>query len=269
MNINTLNISLIKKFSESNSSVIASFLDFQNAFEVSKLLNDLSPKITVDILERMLPQKAASIILNLSESHIDKILDIIQIHNLLSILQFLNKEDKKAILEKVKYLKKINLEFYLNYRLDLVGSWMQTDIPQVNVNFSISDVKNYLKENFQNKNFKEVYVLDNNEFKGIISLDKLILSDNKLTCDSIYEQFKHTISPKMKLKAISNNPGFNKYERLPVVENKNQLLGSLAFIDLQKGLQHNQAVNSPTNDNDTLMYGVYGQTLLNLLNIKE
>jgi len=225
--------------------------------------------VSAKILEKISPKTALELISKFSEDNQTKILKLIKAYNLISILRFLDRKELEKYIKKLGVIEKAKIELQLKYEQDEVGAWMSPNVPQVNGDYSISDVKKYLDEHYSKEQFREIYVVSRDGLlEGIINLDKILLASDNIKAGSIAKVMKFTLSPRVKLNVVQNHIGFKKYDRLPVVSKDNKIMGVFSYVDLKKGISHSSATGLTLEEDLTEGYGIYGDTLLSLLNIK-
>lgn len=260
---------LIEEFAKIHPIYTSKILEFISIQDLLYVLQNIKLEVSAKILEKMSPKTSLDLISKFSEENQSKILNLIKPYNLISILRFVTKSELEFYLKKISYLERAKVELQLKYEQDEVGAWMNADVPQVNSDHSILDVKKYLDEHYKNERFKEVYVVNNQGlFEGIINLDKILLANDNIKAGSLARVMKYILSPRVKIEVAQNHTGFKKYERLPVVSRDNKILGVFSYVDLKKGLTYGQVTGVNFDEETAEGYGIYGDTLLSLLNIK-
>lgn len=262
-------LSLIEEFASEHPIYTTKVLEFISVQDLLYVLQNIDLRVSARILEIMSPRNSLELISRFSEDNQIDILKYIGPEHLISILRFLDKKEQTKYIKNLSYLERSRVELQLKYELDEVGAWMCSNVPQVNRDYSLKDLKNYLDEFYENEQFKEVFVIDTDCFlEGVLSLDKIILSSDNIKVGSLAKTMKYTLSPRLKLNVVQNHIGFMKFDRLPVVSKKNKILGVFSYVDLKKGLSYGKATGMMLEDELTEGYGIYGDTLLGLLNIK-
>lgn len=262
-------LSLIEGFAKIHPIYTSKILEFISVQDLLYVLQNIKLDVSAKILEKMSPKTSLELISKFSGENQAKILNLIKPYNLISILRFLTRKELDFYLKKLGYLERAKVELQLKYEQDEVGAWMSANVPQVNGDHSIADVKVYLDEHYKKEQFKEVFVVNNNGFlEGVINLDKILLANDNIKSGSIAKAMKYTLSPRIKLDVVQNHVGFKKYDRLPVISKDNKILGVFSIIDLKKGLTHSNATGLTLEEESIEGYGIYGDTLLSLLNIK-
>lgn len=262
-------LSLIEEFAKIHPIYTAKIFEFVSCQDLLYILQNIDLKVSAKILEKLSPKTSLELISKFNEDNQHDIIKLIKPSHLISILRFLDKKELDKFLRNVSYIERTKIELQLKYELDEVGAWMTVVVPEINGDHTIADVKQYLKEHYRNNQFRELYVVNNEGFlEGYISLDRLLLASDTVKAGSIAAAAKNTLSPRLKLDVVQNHAGFKKHNRLPVVSKDKKILGVFSYVELKKGLSYGNVSGLTLEDELAEGYGIYGDTLLSLLNIK-
>lgn len=264
-----LELSLIEEFAKKHPIYTSKLFALISLKDLLYILQNINLNATAKVLEKMSPKNALELISRFSDDNQTKILRILKSHSLVPIFRFLSKKDMEVYLKKLSYIERAKVELQLKYELDEVGAWMNINAPQANSDYSVSELKKYLEEHYSNELFREVYVVDNKgSLEGVLNLNKALLASDNIKIGSIAKQIKYSLSPRLKLDVVQNHVGFKKYDRLPVISKDNKILGAFSYVNLKAGLSHGSATGLTMEEESIEGYGIYGDTLLSLLNIK-
>lgn len=262
-------LSLIEKFANTHPIYTAKIFEFISIQDLLFILQNINRHVSAKILEKLSPSTSLELISQFTEEKQKVIVKLIKPHHLIAILRFLDKKELSKFVKNLGYIERAKIEGQLKYDLDEVGAWMSTNVPQINADYIIKDVKKYLDEHYNKIQFKEIYVTNHEGLlEGVINLDKMLLASDDIKAGSIAKSMKYILSPRVKLAAVQNYIGFKKYDRLPVVSKDKKILGVFSYLDLKNGLSHGAVSGLITEEELTEGYGIYGDTLLSLLNIK-
>ena len=245
-----------KKLSEE----IINLLKLKKVDEIEKIVNEIHPADIADILEIsnekdndklkeiIENKKYAEAIIELDENVkniflskfsadtiANDLINQLESDDAVDIILELKDDKKKKVLSQIKNQSVLkNITNLLKYESNTAGSLMATEL--VKVNYSWSNKKCIDEIRKQAKNIKKVhtiYVVNENEkFIGLLSLRKLLISDNK-NISSIVNK-KNLISVKVNETKESIINLMNKYNLvvLPVLNNKNELIGRITIDDV-------------------------------------
>ena len=245
-----------KKLSEE----IINLLKLKKVDEIEKITNEIHPADIADILEILNEKdndklkeiienkKYAEAIIELDENVkniflskfsadtiANDLINQLESDDAVDIILELKDDKKEKVLSQIKNQSVLkNITNLLKYESNTAGSLMATEL--VKVNYSWSNKKCIHEIRKQAKNIKKVhtiYVVNENEnFIGLLSLRKLLISDNK-NISSIVNT-KNLISVKVNETKESIINLMNKYNLvvLPVLNNKNELIGRITIDDV-------------------------------------
>ena len=265
-----LSLGFIENFAKVHPVYTAKIFEFIPNNELINVLQSLSYDDAANIIEKMSAKTAFDLISNFPEDIQAKILRNIEIYNLIAILKFADKAKLANLIKKLNFANRTKVEIQLKFSQDEVGTWMNLNVPQLKSDFTVLEAKKFLHDNYENTGFEELYIINNdNNFEAILPLDKLFFASENIKIGSIGQKTRFTISPRVKLQAAKNHIGFSRHDRLPVVSIQNKVLGVFSILDLKKGLSFSKGIDlSLEDDLPTTGYGIYGDTILSLLNIK-
>ena len=187
-----------------------------------EVLNQLPNSLQEDFLEDM----EASEVLEITEAlEPDEIADIIQrlpeavIEEVLSSMSAQNRE---------------RIEQVLSYPEDSAGGLMNTDVIAVRRSPTLDVVLRYLRiqGNFPSSTDKIFVVSRENEYKGFIHLNQLLISDPSLHIEDIYTKDSDAIEVITSDNDVARIFEKNDWISAPVVDSANQLLGRITIDDV-------------------------------------
>ena len=245
-----------KKLSEE----IINLLKLKKVNEIEKIINEIHPADIADILEILNEKdnnklkeiienkKYAEAIIELDENVkniflskfsadtiANDLINQLESDDAVDIILELKDDKKEKVLSRIKNQSVLkNITNLLKYESNTAGSLMATELVKVNYTWSNKKCIDEIRK--QAKNIKKVhtiYVVNENEnFIGLLSLRKLLISDNK-NISSIVNK-KNLISVKVNETKESIINLMNKYNLvvLPVLNNKNELIGRITVDDV-------------------------------------
>jgi len=253
-------MSIHKQTYKKLSEEIISLLKQKKIDDIEKIINKIHPADIADILEILNEKdndrlkeiienkKYAEAIIELDDNVkniflskfsantiANDLINQLESDDAVDIILELKDDKKEKVLSQIKNQSVLkNIKTLLKYKSNTAGSLMATEL--VKVNYSWSNKKCIDEIRKQAKNIKKVhtiYVVNENEnFVGLLSLRKLLISDNK-NINSIVNN-KNLISVNVNETKESIVNLMNKYNLvvLPVLNNKNQLIGRITIDDV-------------------------------------
>lgn len=212
---------IITNLSEKESQFLYENLNDETAALVLKevddekrriLLSQLSAKeIAVDVIDNLESDDAVDVILDLSEKKKEEVLSHIE------------NEDYANDLSKL-----------LRYKENTAGSMMATELIKVNENWdTLECLKKMRKQAEFVKQVHTIYVVNNNnKLLGTMSLKRLLISNKDTKVKDIINSDVYYVKTNTSTEEIANL--MNKYDLiiLPVVNDKQELLGRITIDDV-------------------------------------
>ncbi|GAA0728002.1 CBS domain-containing protein [Clostridium malenominatum] len=197
---------------------------FENLDEdlAANILEEIEPEMQVDILENISHFKRKEILDNLPNDEIADILDEADEETVEKILLNMEKEDAEEIMHLMKYEEEV------------VGSLMNTDFIALNINISVSETIELLRDMKPDEEVMYyVYMTDEEEkLIGAISLRDLILSSPEDKLKNLVKDDLIKIKDSQSIdEAVEMALKYHLYS-IPVVDNDNKLCGIVVMNDI-------------------------------------
>lgn len=197
---------------------------FENLDEdlAANILEEIEPEMQVDILENISHFKRKEILDNLPNDEIADILDEADEETVEKILLNMEKEDAEEIMHLMKYEEEV------------VGSLMNTDFIALNINISVSETVELLRDMRPDEEVMYyVYMVDDEEkLMGAISLRDLILSSPEEKLKNIVKDDLIKIKDSQSIdEAVEMALKYHLYS-IPVVDSENKLCGIVVMNDI-------------------------------------
>lgn len=197
---------------------IARILGVEEVSEVLTYVEDVE-----EFLEQIPDEKVADIIENLDAD------------DAVDLLQEMEEEEQEKILELIDDQEiKEDIELILSFEEDEIGSLMTTNYITIYENDSVqSAMKKLIEQAEENDNISTIFVVnETNEYLGALTLKELILArkNDKLEDKIMYNY--PSIQAKAKIDEVLNSIKEYYEDIIPVIDEKNQLIGVLTANDL-------------------------------------
>lgn len=235
MTNNSIKLSVpYQKLSKLHPADLADILEKMDTKYRKLVLESFEDNLAADILEEVEPHIQVDILENLSNDKIVDVLESMPNDEIADMLEEADSETVEKVLMDMGSKDAEEVRTLMNYGEEFVGSIMNKDFLVFNINITVQDTLELLKEiNPEDEVSHYIYIIDGDErLKGAVSLKDLVMSDSKDTlsdimnkslikikdCDSVNTAVEATI----KYDLIS----------IPVVNNEDKLCGIVLINDV-------------------------------------
>lgn len=233
---NNLKISLpYKKLSTLHPADLADILENLDSSSRKQIFESLDEDLAADTLEEIEPEYKGSIIKELSETKAVELLEIMSNDEIADVLDDLDEEEREKILLSLEKEDAEEVKEILNYGDETVGSIMRTDFVSFNLNITIGEIIDILKEmeEVEEDELYRIYITDEEErVLGAIKPLDLILSNRDTKAKDIMGEEVNIIRNDVNVdEAIEI---LAKYDLLtiPVIDENEKLIGALNAHDV-------------------------------------
>lgn len=217
-----------------------------NAVDVAQLFEEVE-QTRLLIMFRMLPKDKASgvfthmssdlqkrIITSMTDKETVSIIDELFLDDVIDLLEEMPANIVKKLLKNTDKETRELINQFLNYPEDSAGSLMTIEYVDLVKEMTVSQALNHIKETGVDKETIDTcYVMDSNRIlEGVVSIRKLILSDDSTVVKDIMETDVVSINTLDDQEDIARM--FKKYDYyvMPVVDNEHRLVGIVTIDDI-------------------------------------
>ncbi|NLJ91231.1 MAG: magnesium transporter, partial [Clostridiales bacterium] len=199
------------------------------------------------IVFRILPKDLASDIFTHMTSELQKyVIDSITDTEAISIIESLFMDDAidfleempsnvvKRILKNTDAKTRVVINQFLNYPEDSAGSIMTIEYVDLKKEMTVKEALAYIKQNgIDKETIENCYVINNNRIlEGVISLRKIVLSDESTVIKDIMETDVISINTHDDQEYVASLFKDYNYNVMPVVDNERRLVGIITVDDV-------------------------------------
>ena len=206
----------------------AAFLDSVPARLSAPVINKMIPAISARCLERMSAARSASVLRSLSYQ------------DSAGLLRLVRTQWRDQILDELPSTVSRRLTRSLKYPLNVVGAWIDPDVPVLSPEHRVEDALHYLR---QTRNASHVFLesTGSGQFIGAVSLAALLHSDQATTLGQLRIDEVKPVSNRAALASVAFHSAWDDYLFLPVVGRRNNVLGGISRATLRVGARDERA----------------------------
>ena len=221
--LNSLNPSDIAHFIESSPPEDRDFVwQILNKDVEGEVLNHLSDALQEQFLE------------NMDAAEVAEVTESLETDEIADIIQRMPEAVIEEVLSSMSIQNRARLEEVLSYPEDSAGGMMNTDVIAVRKNHTLDVVMRYLRmQGSIPKSTNKIFVVNReNNYRGSLNLNKLLISDLSLHVEDIYEENDMAISTSMDDTEVART--FEKKDLIsaPVIDDQGKLVGRITIDDV-------------------------------------
>ena len=221
--LNSLNPSDIAHFIESSPPEDRDFVwQILNTDVEGEVLNHLSDALQEQFLE------------NMDAAEVAEVTESLETDEIADIIQRMPEAVIEEVLSSMSIQNRARLEEVLSYPEDSAGGMMNTDVIAVRKNHTLDVVMRYLRmQGSIPKSTNKIFVVNReNNYRGSLNLNKLLISDLSLHVEDIYEENDMAISISMDDTEVART--FEKKDLIsaPVIDDQGKLVGRITIDDV-------------------------------------
>ena len=222
------------EISEMNEVDIAELLDPLDENTTLLIFRMLPKDLAVDVFAHFSPEQQSSIVHASSDKELSAILDELYFDDMIDMIEEMPANLVNKILENSNPEERKLINQFLKYPPDSAGSIMTIEYVSLKKTMTVKEAMAHIKKTGLNKEtIYTCYVTNRNRvLEGIVSLRKLVISDEDLVIKDIMQDDIIYVNTHDDQETVGNL--FTKYGfmALPVVDNENRLTGIITFDDI-------------------------------------
>ncbi|WP_195970919.1 magnesium transporter [Clostridium thermobutyricum] len=223
-----------QKLSKLHPADLADILEELDTNSRKQVFESLDEDLAADTLEELEQEYKGQVIKELSETKTAELLENMASDEIADILDDLDEEEREKILVNLEKEDAEEVKELLEYEDETVGSVMTKDFISLNLDVTVSETVEILKEmKPDEEEMYYIYITDNEDrIKGVISLRNLILSPGNEKLKNIMSENFQTLQHEDGIESAIELS--SKYDLLsvPVVDEKEILVGIIIIHDI-------------------------------------
>ena len=241
IDFSTLNIKLSKSYSKLHTlhpSDLADIIEELGRQSSAKVFSALDEEKAADVMEELEPHAQIQMIESLSIEKIADVLEKMPADEVVDILDELEEDKAELLLNEMEKETSQEVRELLEYSNDLVGSIMTTDVIYFNTDRTVDDILKELRvKKPEQAELYNLFVTESSEeLIGSFTLRDLVISEPETFIKNVMKSDPISLMDEQKIDDIAEI--ISKYNLLaiPVVNNKNLLLGMVIIDDVVEDL---------------------------------
>lgn len=187
-----------------------------------------------DILQHLSDEVQSQFLRQMDAEEVAAITEGLEADDIADILQQLPDRVIREVLESMDHQDRLRVEHILSYDEDSAGGLMNTDTITVRPNITLDVALRYLRRHEELPEMTDslIVVNRNDQFIGILSLRKLLVSDPSVTVREIMDTEVEPIVASMPAREVANLFERRDWVSAPVVDDNHYLLGRITIDDV-------------------------------------
>ncbi len=223
-----------KEAMELNAVDIAELLE-ETEIDKSLILFRMLPKnLAVEVFSYLSNEQQKDIINAITDKEIAHIVQELFFDDMIDLLEEMPASIVKKILKNTKEEERKLINQFLNYPANSAGSLMTIEYVGLKKEMTVKQAMNYIKKiGIDRETIYTCYVMDENrKLEGIVSLRKLVISDDAKTIEEIMNKEVIYVNTHDNQEAIAYL--FKKYDfiAIPVADKEGRLTGIITIDDI-------------------------------------
>lgn len=223
-----------KKLSALHPADLADILENLDTNSRKQVLESLDEDLAADTLEEIDSEYKGTIIKELSDSKTVEVLENMPNDEIADLLDDLDEEEREKILVNLEKEDADEVKELLQYEDETVGSIMSKEFISVNLDITVSDTIEILKEMKPDEEvIYYIYITDEEEhIQGVISLRDLIINDTDTKIKEIMDEVVSRVKHDDEINAVIEVAAKYDLNSVPVVDEDEKLVGIVIVHDL-------------------------------------
>lgn len=232
---NNLKLSVpYKKLSTLHPADLADILENLDTNLRKQVLESLDEDLAADTLEEIDSEYKGAIIKELSDSKAVEVLENMPTDEIADLLDDLDEEEREKILVNLEKEDADEVKELLQYEDETIGSIMSKEFISVNLNITVGDTIEILKEMKPDEEVMYyIYITDEEEhLQGVVPIRDLIICDTDKKIKEIMDETVSHVSHDDEINEVVEIIAKYSLNSVPVVDEEDKLVGIVIIHDL-------------------------------------
>jgi magnesium transporter len=225
--------------------------------DAARILEQLAPEEATALLQQFPVQSAAAPVLQLMdtsvgieclkkwpEERLPEILSAIDIHTAALMMRRMEPPDRDRLLARAPEEVTRSLKLLLRYPENTAGALMDPRILALPEDIDVAEACRRIQK-YPEYAYYYIYVVNRvDKLLGFLEIRELLIASRQTLLSSVMRPANIRISTRAGLEALMTHPGWRRFYALPVVDDKDILLGILSYQRLRE-LEQDTAAKTP------------------------
>ena len=227
-------VEIKKELSEMNEVDVAELLDPLDAHMTLLIFRMLPKDLAVEVFSHFSTEQQLGIINSVTDKELEYIMDELFFDDMIDLIEEMPANIVKKVLKATREDERKLINQFLKYPPNSAGSLMTIEYVDLKKDMTVKDALDHIKETGLDK--ETVYTCyvtgENRKLEGIVSLRKLVISDEKLLIKDIMNEdfiYVNTHDDQETVASVFKRYGFLA---LPVVDKEHRFTGIITVDDI-------------------------------------
>lgn len=223
-----------KKLSNMHPADLADILEDLDSSSRKQVLESLDEDLAADTLEEIDSEYKGTILKELSDSKTAEVLENMPSDEIADLLDDLDEDEREKILVNLEKEDADEVKELLQYEDETVGSIMSKDFISVNLNITVGETIEMLKEMKPDEDVMYYIYITNEEDKvqGVVPLRDLIIYDNETRIKEIMDETVTCVKHDDEINEAIEAAAKYDLNSIPVLDEEDKLIGIVIIHDL-------------------------------------
>jgi len=223
-----------KKLSTMHPADLADILENLDTNSRKQVLESLDEDLAADTLEEIDSEYKGAIIKELSDSKAVEVLENMPNDEIADLLDDLDEEEREKILVNLEKEDADEVKELLQYEDETVGSIMSKEFISVNLDITIGDTIEILKEMQPDEEVMYyIYITDEEEhIQGVVPLRDLVINDTNVKIKEIMDGVVSRVKHDDQINEVIEVAAKYDLNSVPVIDQNERLIGIVIIHDL-------------------------------------
>jgi len=244
---------LARNFLEAHPEDAVRIVEELSPAEAAGLLEGASGEIAAAVLSRMALPQALACLQAMSHQAIGAVLESLDLETLAALLRRLAPEARQGLWNNLDPERAKAVGILLEYPKDTVGAVMDPLVLSLPDDITIEQVMARIRRSLRQL-YHYFYVIDRDRaVAGVLDLRELMLAPAGSLVRDVMHPDVITVSTQASLASVREHPGWQELDALPVVNDRNQLVGALRHRLIRQIDQRSGGSPNPQQGLETLI----------------
>jgi magnesium transporter len=224
---------IARRFLQTHPRESARVLERLNVKDVASFFGDVDVEYGVRVLSAFLPADAARVVAEMPAEVAGEILSALGPQPASAVLRLLDKDTRERCVERLRPEARSAAKKMLRFPPSSAGAMMEPRVVSFRESRTVGEALDEIRANPRDVRFDIYVVDDDNVLRGVVSLRDLMTEPYESRLGSIMRTPVERLPARAGVHAIVSHPAFRRLPRLPVVDERDRLVGVFLYETLQ------------------------------------